>query len=496
MHWANFLHFYQPVDQQPDILEAVVSQSYRPLFEWFKKNKHARLTINVSGALLELFDKYGYHDLIDMLRGAGKEGRIEFTGSAKYHALLPLLSEDEILRQILANDETNKFFLGDAYNPKGFFPPEMAYTEKLPKILEGLGYEWIIIDQIAGNGKVDAIDYSKLYKIKGSKLHVFFRERRVGNLIMGATVRTVSSLKEAMRDELSSHSYLITGMDGETFGHHRPGLENFFFNVFDHPEFNLIKISDVSKFYKKTLEITPIQSTWASSTQDIERGVQFLSWSDPENIVHAYQHELLKLTLDAVQAMNTNDPGYLGIRQKMDAALASDHFWWASAKPWWSIEMIEVGAYRLLDVIRSIPDIDPEKLEVVSNLYEKIVSTAFDWQRTGKVRKMLRDQNFYQRIPFKDRTVGVGGEEEGVYHAFIDMLARLEKESAAKEEYEKAILWRDAQYKLEHRQDVYDSINIIDLVRLEIPNKEVEDIIEKYKEQYRKIRGGQPEQRG
>jgi len=43
---------------------------------------------------------------------------------------------------------------------------------------------------------------------------------------------------------------------------------------------------------------------------------------------------------------------------------------------------------------------------------------------------------------------------------------------------------------------LYFSINAIDLLRIEVPHNEVEATIEKYKEQYRKIRGGQPEQRG
>ena len=34
------------------------------------------------------------------------------------------------------------------------------------------------------------------------------------------------------------------------------------------------------------------------------------------------------------------------------------------------------------------------------------------------------------RIPFKDRTFGVGGEEEGVYWAFIDLMKQQEKSSA------------------------------------------------------------------
>ncbi len=38
MKWANFLHFYQPSNQQPDILGAIVAQSYRPIIDGIKKN--------------------------------------------------------------------------------------------------------------------------------------------------------------------------------------------------------------------------------------------------------------------------------------------------------------------------------------------------------------------------------------------------------------------------------------------------------------------------
>jgi hypothetical protein len=78
----------------------------------------------------------------------------------------------------------------------------------------------------------------------------------------------------------------------------------------------------------------------------------------------------------------------------------------------------------------------------------------------------------------------------------MDMFAELEKKARDNQEYEKAILWRDAIFKFKNKLDIYDSINAIDLLRIEIPNKEVEERIEKYKEKYRQIRGGQPEQRG
>ena len=108
----------------------------------------------------------------------------------------------------------------------------------------------------------------------------------------------------------------------------------------------------------------------------------------------------------------------------------------------------------------------------------------------------MQEQKNILRIPFKDRTVGKGGREQGVYFAFMDMMKKLEKEAVDRHEYEKAILWRDAMYKLENKLDIYDTMNAIDLLRVEIPHKEVEEVIERYKAKYYKIRGGQPEQRG
>lgn len=495
-YWANFLHMYQPAGQQPDILEALVAQSYRPLLEGFKRNQHVRLTLNVSGALLELFDEYKYRDLIDILRELGKKERIEFTSSPKYHAILPFLDEQEIIRQIKINDETNKFFLGKAYAPKGFFPSEMAYDEKMAPIIADLGFEWIILDEIACGGDIEKVDYTKIYKVQGINLKVFFRERRLSNLIMSAVVRSRESLIRAMKEDLKTNRFILTAMDGETFGHHRPGLVEMLFDVLAAPDFELIRISDIPLYYHDIIEVVPIKSTWASSKQDIEKNIQFFSWSDPENTIHKWQWNFTNLVLDEVYAMDKSHSRFELVRNKMDIALSSDQFFWASAKPWWSIEMIEVGVFNLLDTIRHIPDIASEKLGKARDYYEKIISTAFRWQRTGKIRQMMREQKSILRIPFKDRTIGKGGEEKGVYYAFIDIMEKLEKKAAKNGEYEKAILWRDAIYKLKNKLDIYDTVNAIDLLRVEIPYKEVEETIEKYKDKYRKIRGGQPEQRG
>lgn len=486
---------YQPAEQQPDILEAITVQCYRPIIDGLIENKRIRLTLNINGALLELFDKYNHKDILEKLRLLASEGRIEFTSSAKYHALLPFLNEEEIIRQVTLNNATLEKYLGNI-KPKGFFAPEMAFDEKLIPILSKLGFEWIILDEISCGGEVGRVDYSKVHKIKDSNMRVYFRDRRLSNLIMSAVVRSPETLLEAMNDHLGNEKYIVTAMDIETFGHHRPGLEKMLFNVFRTKEFELIQISDVEKYYTDIKEIVPTKATWASSKQDIESGSQFLSWSDPENTIHKWQWAFTDLVLKEVYAMDKKHSRYEMVRNKMDIALASDHFWWASAKPWWSVEMIEDGAFRLLDTLRYIPDVSREKLDKGRDYYEHIIATAFNWQRTGKIRQMMMQQGSILRIPFKDRTIGKGGAEEGVYNAFVDMMKNLEKQATERSEYEKAILWRDAIYKLENKLDIYDTINAVDLLRVEIPHKEVEETIERYKAKYYEIRGGQPEQRG
>lgn len=497
MKWANFLHIYQPADQQPDILKAIVDQCYRPIISHIANSDNIKITLNITGALIELFDKHGYKDLIELLKKSGEQGKIEFTSSAKYHGFLPMLTEQDIVRQIKANDETMIHYLGDkAYKPKGFFPPEMGFSKNIISVVEKLGYKWIILDEISGYGEPGKIDYNKIYKIKDSNINVFFRERRLSNLIMSAVVRSKETLLQAMKDDIESDRYIVTAMDGETFGHHRPGLENMLFDILDTKDFNLVSISDLLKEKREVVEIMPVPSTWASSKEDIDKGIQFLSWKDPENKIHAWQWELFYLVREEVEKLDKKNPLYEEIRKKMDIGTASDHFWWASAKPWWSLEMIEDGEYRLLETVRMIPGVSEEVLRKARDLYEKIISTAFQWQRTGKIRSMMTSQNSILRIPFKDRTIGRGGAEQGVYYAFIDMMKTQEKLASLKGEYEKAILWRDAVYKLENKLDIYDTINAIDLLRIEIPNEEVEKTILKYKEKYREIRGGQPEQRG
>jgi hypothetical protein len=494
MKWANFLHIYQPENQADDIFDRVVNESYRPLFKSLRDNPKARITININAVLAEQFVERGYKDIIEDIKYVASRGQIEFTDTAKYHALLPFLDEFEIRRQIMLNRKTNEKIFGAVYKPTGFFPPEMAYAPFIAPILDSMGYRWMIVDEIAFNGRINQADTNTIYTVSGTKLNVFFRERNPSNLIMSALVRREQDFHELMGDEYKRKGYMITGMDGETFGHHRPGLQKLLTGLLNSDEFEHVFLGELPDQIKGREKTSPLISTWASTEKDIEEGKQFLTWHDENNLLHTLEWELFHLALKTVRGFKGREESIQTAREKLDIALASDHFFWASAKPWWSLEVIESGAWGLLDALRSVPGISGDILLKAESIYHKIISTSFEWQRTGHIRKLYRHYKEHARIPFKDETKGKG--EPWVYDAFIELMRQAMSDAAKNENFEKATLWRDAIWKLETKNDIYDALHAIDLLRKEVTNAEVLDMIGKYRREYERLSSGQPEQRG
>lgn len=498
MKWANFLHIYQPANQADDIFERVVKESYRPILQSLKDNPTARLTLNINAALSEQFVSKGYTDVIEDIKFVAKRGQIEFTGSAMYHTLLPFLPEEEIRRQIDLNLKTNQDIFGaDVYNPVGFFPPEMAYSPKIAPIIESMGYKWIIMDEIGLNGRVNQVDTTKIYTIKGTNLNVFFRERIPSNLIMSALIREKKDFQDLWHDLDTTSRYMITGMDGETFGHHRPGLQKLLTGLMTSEEFEHVFMGELLQQISIREVVDPIVCTWASAEKDIEEGQQFLTWNDNTNKIHALQWELFHLALNSVheyQANHKDDAeGINDARHKLDQGLASDLFFWASARPWWSVEVIEAGSWLLLDTISSIPNISEDVRAKAEKLYHDIVATAFEWQRTGYIKNIYAQYKQNARIPFKERTIGKG--EPWVYTAFIELMRNTMQEAAQKENFEEATLWRDAIWKLETKNDIYDAVHAVDMLRTRVDNGAIMDMIAKYRREYERLSSGQPEQR-
>ena len=426
----------------------------------FGDNPGFRATFNFNGALLKLLSEKGYGDVIVSLKALVERGQIELTGSAAYHPFLPLIPREEKLRQIRLNDEISRKFLGKVYSPCGFFSPELAFDYETAGIVQGMGYKWMVLPELAYGPQPAWPD--KIFVLKGSPdFKVFFRHKRGSVILLSSLVRTVETLKEELEDILDKNIYVLSIMDAETFGHHRPGMEDFLEEVYRANVFRTITVSEIENYFESREEVNPRESTWSNEEQDFwldkEKGVvskhPFLLWQDPSNPIHKLQWEFTYWVIDLVKE---KAPGENEICSGLDRALGSDQYWWASAKPWWSLEMIEAGAFRLREIVKNIPGVSEAELKKARRYYLNILEYAFDWQRSGKIRKAHREAEGWKKIPFKERAPA------GWYNQVILEFEDEMKKAAEKLEFEKAIKWRDAIIKLKKGTDIYDVLHVVD----------------------------------
>ncbi len=446
MYWGNFIHIYQPPTQKEIWIKRITNESYRKIFSGLVNIKKTKLTVNINGILCEFLDKYGGQDVLENIKTLLKNGSIELTGSAKYHAFLPLLPEDEIERQIILNEEILKKYFGESWKKSGFFSPEMAYSKKVAKIAKKLGYKWMIIDELAFPGK--EIEWDKIYRINGlDDFYVFFRERKTSFTILSAQVGSVPAVLRMLGDRIDKNEYLITAMDGETFGHHRPGLETLLFDLMKEPKINSALITELIEKFPQSEVIEPRNSTWAVTKQDLEKSSPYNRWNDNENIIQQKQWQLTDLAIEAVRKNPDNEK----IRLMLDEALHSDQYWWSSARPWWSLEMIERGAYELRNIIFQSEKSSEENKETAQRLYSEIIFIGFEWQRSGLVDEMAREEDEEILARRKEKESFTVTKKE--YQEMIKILEEQMHLAAKSEEYHRAAMIKDRIRELKEEVD-------------------------------------------
>lgn len=437
MYWANFLHIYQPPTQKEIWVRRITTESYKKIFSGLLNIRKAKLTLNINGILCELLDKYGGKEVLESIKKLLKSGNLELTGSAKYHAFLPLLPESEIERQILLNEEVLNKYFGLDWKRGGFFTPEMAYSKKVAAVVARLGYKWIIMDELGfPTGKKYSTD--TIYKIKDiDDFSVFFRERNLSFTILSAQVGTVPTILRYLGPRLERNEYVVTAMDGETFGHHRPGLEMLLFDLLKEEKINSVMISDLLEKFEKKEVIEPRDSTWAVTKKDMKENTPFSRWKSNENIIQQAQWDLTNLAIE----ITNRHPVELETRKLLDEALHSDQYWWASARPWWSLEMIERGAHELKTIMLKSSNAAAEEKERAEGLYKQIIYTALDWQRSGFVDELSRreDEEIRERLEEKEKLF-ITKEE---YQQMIKTLEEQMGLAAKSEEYHRAAMIKD-----------------------------------------------------
>jgi predicted glycosyl hydrolase (DUF1957 family) len=283
-------------------------------------------------------------------------------GTAKFHPLLPIIPEKEVSRQIELNRETNmKHFGKDGI---GFFSPELAIDEKTLKIIRKLGYQWTVVSGVGSQPDKWVTD-----KIQRNLdgLKIFYRDDIVSNKIAFNEISAEMFVQEILMNGVTEsvpttakNEFLITAMDGETFGHHIEKYESKFleqaFRLIEQEEnIKSVFISDLIKLFPEDGVTSPRPSSWSTTGKDLKKGIYFPLWDHPSNPVHKVLNKMMK-SLDSIISLcdkyykkNTIDENYyLTARHFYDRSLYSCSSWWASMRPSWSPILIFKGADLML----------------------------------------------------------------------------------------------------------------------------------------------------
>lgn len=387
------LHIYQPPTQKSAVLRQIIEESYEPLFNLLLKYPKAKMTFNINGSLLELLDFHQEIELLLKIKELVSRKQIDLLGSSCYHAILPLIPEDEIIRQIELNEQFHtKLLKEDVLSSGGFWLPEMAYDYRVIEPLKSKHYSWTVLSSVAVPDKELPVNY---IPITNNGFITYFRNDLLSNYISfkHPTVDKFYTEMSKTNKSMKKDSYLILAMDGETYGHHveeliKNFLEPLIIKIFDDPSVELIKIRELPQIFNEKKEVYPRASSWSTSEKDIQRGIPFPLWSDPNNNTHNLQLLVMNHTLYLVaeaqrlsKKINADQSLYqrfTNARTWLDKGLHSCQLWWASKKPWYSSEMILKGLNQLIlaasEALKVIlfSDIDQNQKDRALQIFDEI----------------------------------------------------------------------------------------------------------------------------
>ncbi len=179
IYHALGLHMHQPPNNLPFLLETdntaavQILQCYARAVNYALKYQDiARLHVSFSGSLVEqlqapkIIDKYRKHvDIPLMLESYRTADNIELLGMGYYHPLFALIPSHDWAAHIQRGFDIIKDTFGRA--PKGFYPPEMAFSMELIPLLVKAGYQYAVVNtefiQPHGGGVADVFAAYKAY---------------------------------------------------------------------------------------------------------------------------------------------------------------------------------------------------------------------------------------------------------------------------------------------------------------------------------------------
>ena len=254
VYHALGLHMHQPPGNLRLLIEenAWEAQQIIRCYERAARYAHqfrdvARFHVGFSGILLEQFrskdiiDRYRqFVDIPAMLESYKQAANIEPIGMGYFHPIFPLIPREDWEDHLISGRQITAEVFGR--EPRGFWPPEMAFDMEMVPALAKAGYTYVVVDGVHVKPSVETEPPDPyrpcIARKDGAEIAVIPRDRGISNAqesgmsaewFAGEVMRSVGSSPGAGAPRL-----VTTWSDGENGGWFRNMSEgsNFFGHFF------------------------------------------------------------------------------------------------------------------------------------------------------------------------------------------------------------------------------------------------------------------------
>lgn len=137
------LHNHQPIGNFDDVFEQAYRDSYEPFLDLFEDYQDLRISLHVSGPLMEWLDQH-HANYLDRLAALVAAGRIEIIGGAFYEPILTMIPSRDRVGQITSYTNWLESRLGA--DVRGMWVPERVWEQMLTSDLNQAGIEYTVLD--------------------------------------------------------------------------------------------------------------------------------------------------------------------------------------------------------------------------------------------------------------------------------------------------------------------------------------------------------------
>lgn len=333
MRWCPVFSLHLPPDLDGEAVAQAVKTAYRPLTRALLRRPQARGGVIVDAGTTERLRRDNHEEIVIALRTLMERAQLEPVGTSAYGAPLPLLRDDEALRQLARNAAINRTFFGLAYRPTGAAARSCSASPAFAQVAQRAGHRYLLCDTRALDaGGAPATAPDRRLRSPGG-LTLLPADGELAQAISERTATRTATLRAAID---RAGDGVLCVLPVERLGDDAARLRR------------LAALFDDATLVCQTPSerIAALDRSGAAVEIREPDGGPWLLWHDPAHPVHRVQWRFIAHALE----LALRDPeGHPRARELLDRALCADYFTAALPPPLWDRARIEHGAALLLE---------------------------------------------------------------------------------------------------------------------------------------------------